>query len=299
LNQEAHIHELFENCCKHRYGCCHRARLSAGQTVCRSIGGSSAPRSVGGDGLRIVVLEGEDGVNVLKKKTAVKPVVEVRDKNNLPIAGVAVLFFLPHSGPGALFANGQRELSTTTDANGRAVAAGMRPLGKGAFRIQVRASYQGQTASTSIVQTNFSSVASALKVGKTPGASAHTSAESAAAALGAAGGTSGGMIAGIVGGVAAAGAGAGLAATQNKGSSQQQDCTPLLNQAISDLNSEASICTSPGTSINQCRSAAQKVIDDCGRACARSATIFPADVRQLLIQLARGTGITLPSACGF
>lgn len=42
-------------------------------------------------GLHITVLEGEDGVNILKTKMAVKPVVEVRDRNNLPVSGAAVV----------------------------------------------------------------------------------------------------------------------------------------------------------------------------------------------------------------
>ena len=42
--------------------------------------------------LKIVVIEGEAGVNIIQQKTAVKPVVEVRDRNNLPIPGVLVTF---------------------------------------------------------------------------------------------------------------------------------------------------------------------------------------------------------------
>src|SRR5439155_20668973 len=58
------------------------------------------------DGLTIKVLEGEDGVNIIQKNTAVKPVVEVRDRNNLPVAGATVVFILPDSGPSATFARG-------------------------------------------------------------------------------------------------------------------------------------------------------------------------------------------------
>jgi hypothetical protein len=39
--------------------------------------------------LRIVVIEGEDAVNVIQQKTAVAPVIEVRDRNNLPVPGHA------------------------------------------------------------------------------------------------------------------------------------------------------------------------------------------------------------------
>jgi hypothetical protein len=40
--------------------------------------------------LRIVVLKGEHGVNVVRQKTAVAPIVEVRDRNDQPIAGAVV-----------------------------------------------------------------------------------------------------------------------------------------------------------------------------------------------------------------
>ncbi len=285
--------------------------------------------------LRIIVLEGEDGVNVLKKKTAVRPVVEVRDKNNLPIAGVAVLFFLPRGGARAEFANGAKQFSAVTDANGQAMASTMRPIGKGAFQIQVRATYQGQTASTSISQTNFSTVAQALKAGKTPGSSAHASAESAgnaasesssgasasgasagtsgaasssgaaagassaAAGAGAAGGMSAGAIAGVVGGVAAAGAGAGIAVTKHNSDSQQKDCNSILDQTISDLNAAESVCSASSSTYDQCRSSAQRVLDDLGRVCACSSTVIPPEYRSEFVDLLRGTGLTLPSACGF
>ena len=36
-------------------------------------------------GLKIVVISGEDAVNIIQQKTAVAPVVEVRDRNDLPV----------------------------------------------------------------------------------------------------------------------------------------------------------------------------------------------------------------------
>src|SRR5690349_11490647 len=43
-------------------------------------------------GLRIVIVEGEDAVNIVQQKTAVAPVVEVRDRNDQPVAGAVVNF---------------------------------------------------------------------------------------------------------------------------------------------------------------------------------------------------------------
>lgn len=42
--------------------------------------------------LRIVVIEGEDAVNIIQQQTAVRSLVEVRDRNNLPVPGVLVTF---------------------------------------------------------------------------------------------------------------------------------------------------------------------------------------------------------------
>ncbi|MFL6546502.1 MAG: hypothetical protein ACJ8LM_15175, partial [Candidatus Udaeobacter sp.] len=46
--------------------------------------GVLAQDSVTKQGLHIEILKGDRGVNILKTKTAVKPLVEVRDRNNLP-----------------------------------------------------------------------------------------------------------------------------------------------------------------------------------------------------------------------
>jgi hypothetical protein len=173
--------------------------------------------------LRIVVLEGEDAVNIISQKTAVKPTVEVRDRNDLPAAGAAVVFVV--RGRGATFANGARQLSVTTDSLGRATVSELTPIGKGTVEIQVSANYQGQAATATIHQTNFATAAEAAKAGRMPAQSGQsatsgstgttTATTTAGAAGGAGGGLSGLAIAGIIGG-AAAGTAVGVAAVRNK-----------------------------------------------------------------------------------
>ena len=174
--------------------------------------------------LKIIVLEGEDAVNLIDKKTAVKPTVEVRDRNDLPVAGALVRFAI--RGRAAAFNNGVREISLTTDSLGRATVSELTPLGKGAIQIQVNASYQGQTAAATIHQTNFATVAQAAQAGKVPaqsgqsatsGSTGTTTATTTAggAAGGAGGGLSGLAVAGIVGG-AAAGTAAGVAVVRSR-----------------------------------------------------------------------------------
>jgi hypothetical protein len=177
------------------------------------LGDSSGVRAQSG-ALRIVVLEGEDAVNLIDKKTAVKPTVEVRDRNDLPAAGALVSFVI--RGRGAAFQNGVRTVSVTTDTLGRATVNELTPLGKGAVEIQVNASYQGQTAAATIHQTNFATAAQAAQAGKVPTQStqsttatsgtstATTAATTTAAGAGVGGGLGAAAIAGIVGGAAAA-----------------------------------------------------------------------------------------------
>jgi hypothetical protein len=152
-----------------------------------------APAQPAAGQLRIVVIEGEGAVNIVQQKTAVAPIVEVRDRNNLPVAGATVTFTI-QGGKTAAFAGGSPTLTVTTNAAGRAVAAAVNPLGSGTVQIQAAAAFQGQTAAATITQTNVLTAAQA-------GASA---AGSAGGGAGGGGGIGGGTIAGVAGGVAAA-----------------------------------------------------------------------------------------------
>jgi hypothetical protein len=106
--------------------------------------------------LNIVIVEGEGTLNNVKQRVNREPIVEVEDENHKPVAGAAVVFFLPTSGPSGTFANGSQTLTVTTDATGRAAATGIHPnhtLGK--MQIRVTASANGLSASATITQTNI------------------------------------------------------------------------------------------------------------------------------------------------
>jgi hypothetical protein len=170
---------------------------------------SSAPQQPPPQGLRIVVIEGEDAVNVIQQKTAVRPVIEVRDRNNLPVSGVTVTFAI-QGGQAATFAGGASTFSVVTNAAGQATAAAINPLASGAMQIQVQAVLQGQTALATIAQTNVMTVAQAAAVG---GANAGGT----AGASGAAGGGGGIPNTVLVGaGGAAVGAAALVLATKDE-----------------------------------------------------------------------------------
>ena len=148
--------------------------------------------------LKIVILEGEHAVNHIHEKSIVAPVVEVRDGNDLPVFGATVTFSITGARTAA-FANGASTLTVTTNATGRAVAAGATPVDSGSVQINVRAAFQRQIAVVTIEQTNVAQAAAGPGGGATTG-----------------GGMSRGVLAGIA---SAAAAGAGVVVTKGKGGS--------------------------------------------------------------------------------
>ena len=113
--------------------------------------------------LVITILDGEGALNDIRQRTAREPIVQVEDENHKPIAGAAVLFTLPGSGPGGSFAEGAQTFSTVTDSAGRAVAHGLRPNNvSGSYNIHVRVSFNGSTTETNIHQQNVSGQSSVV-----------------------------------------------------------------------------------------------------------------------------------------
>lgn len=160
--------------------------------------------------LHIEVLKGDRGINIIKKRTAVAPVVEVRDRNNVPVAGAAVTFTSPNDGASVVFMNGSRSVTVVTEANGRATTPALKPVNPGGFQISVSATFQSQIATATISMTNVMTVAAAAGVAAGVGGTVATGASAA--------GLSAGMIATIVGVAAAAAIGVGVGVA-NRGSS--------------------------------------------------------------------------------
>lgn len=106
--------------------------------------------------LRITVVEGNEAVNVVSQRTAVAPVVEIRDRNDAPVAAAAVVFRITTGN--ATFWRGAQQVTVLTDAAGRAVGGGFVPTKRGRVDIDVRASVNGETLSTSITQENVGTI---------------------------------------------------------------------------------------------------------------------------------------------
>ena len=146
------------------------------------------------ESLKVVIIEGDGAVNLVRNKTAIAPIVEVRDRNNLPVPGAVVTFSLAGSKT-AVFAASSETLTITTNAAGRAAVPVLTPVAAGEVQIAVSASYEGHTASAVITQTNAASATEAAAAGgvttKPPSSSGRSMAKIAG-------------IAGVAGGVAAA-----------------------------------------------------------------------------------------------
>lgn len=138
---------------------------------------------------KLVVLRGENAQNNMKKGRATRPVVEVRDRNNKPVAGALVVFTLPSSGPSGTFLGGGQVASVTTNAQGQASASFTANSVPGKVNLNVSSTVNGQSLTTQIATFNVL----------------------------AAGAITGTTLAVIIGLVAAGGAGAAVALTREGG----------------------------------------------------------------------------------
>jgi hypothetical protein len=103
--------------------------------------------------LNIIVVQGEGAINHVRQPVATEPIVRVEDENHKPVAGATVVFTLPTEGATGQFGNGNKMLVATTDAQGRANAAGLKVNEyPGKLVILVGVSYRGLRARTNITQ---------------------------------------------------------------------------------------------------------------------------------------------------
>ena len=82
--------------------------------------------------------------------------MRVEDEGGRAVADSMVTFTAPPSGASGEFGNASRTITLTTGPNGQATVTGYHPNGiTGAYQIQVRADYRGQTATAVILQRNI------------------------------------------------------------------------------------------------------------------------------------------------
>jgi hypothetical protein len=112
--------------------------------------------------LHIVIVKGEGATNNIRQRTGREAIVKVEDENHKPVAGAAVTFLLPGSGPSGTFANGSKLLSVITDAKGQAVMRGVHANAvTGQVHVSITASFHGLKAVATVTQTNAAAGAAA------------------------------------------------------------------------------------------------------------------------------------------
>jgi len=92
------------------------------------------------EGLRIVIVEGEDAIFNVRQRVAREAIIQVEDENRKPVAGALLTLTAPRQGASVVFGNGLNNITLTTDEFGRAVVRGMRPnSAQGKFSIRITA----------------------------------------------------------------------------------------------------------------------------------------------------------------
>lgn len=303
------------------------AGIGIPQTIVHSAEAAGRSGEAANLGYRIEILEGDDGVNIVSKKTAVRTIVRVVDRNNLPVAAVPVVITLIalRGGGESRFPGGGTQINMITDANGTASAPPVDPSAAGTFELQVSATVNGATIGRVIGQTNFATETAALSAGKTPGASsgaegsgssagntstATESAGSAAKAAKAGGavatpstGLSGVQLLGLVGGgLAAAGGIAQATGVFNNKEAAQTDCSGPISGYQSTVQSVSTCVQAARDPATQCRTQIQNFLNAMGGVCTcgGGTTAFPAELRSVANQLAQAyaqLGFAYPSSC--
>jgi PKD repeat protein len=193
------------------------------------------------DGLKVIIVDGDEAANIVAEKIAAEPVIEVRDRDNRRVPNAVVRFLIRKTARNrlaAVFRNGQPEIRTLTDQAGRASADVVTPLEPGSFDVEVQVSYRGETAKATIHQTNYATTADAKAAGREPAKSTSQAAQTASAASeiapaagSAAIATAGGGVSklAVIGLVAGGAAGAGAAVVLSK---KESPAPPGLVNAV-------------------------------------------------------------------
>jgi len=132
-----------------------KSLLPIGLSVLMSLSGTLPPARAQNvpTTISLQVMEGEGATTGARQRVTRDPVVKVEDDDHRPVAGAAVVFSLPVSGPSGEFINGSKNLSVVTDQNGLASARGIKTNDvPGKLQIYVSATYRGARTRTLISQ---------------------------------------------------------------------------------------------------------------------------------------------------
>jgi len=134
------------------------ARRALAAALCAVLAGAPSPAQQA-ETVQIVVLEGEGAIHNIRGSNAVQLRVRLQTDDGRPLPRTPVTFVVPTTGPGGKFVDGTSVLTVLTDKEGQALARGFQPNGSvGQFPVRVSATYRGEIARTTIMQTNAAPV---------------------------------------------------------------------------------------------------------------------------------------------
>ncbi len=108
---------------------------------------------------RVIALAGNGESNDMERRIMAPLVVQVLDQEARPVEGADVTFRFPSSGPGAVFANGERSQTFRTNADGQAAAIGWTANGIGHFQVQISAVRNNEIGAVTVTMNNVDRVA--------------------------------------------------------------------------------------------------------------------------------------------
>ena len=107
------------------------------------------------EGLKLVVVQGEDAKNNIRMKTPSEVAVKVTDEAEKPVIGAEVVFQVPGSGPSGRFYDWLQTQTVKTNAEGVARARGLTPNEQtGQWHMRVMAQQGVKSGQVMVAQSN-------------------------------------------------------------------------------------------------------------------------------------------------
>jgi hypothetical protein len=113
------------------------------------------PAGTSNEGLKLVVVQGEDARNNIRMRTGGEVAVKVLDETEKPVAGAEVVFQVPGSGPSGRFYDWLQTQTVKTNAEGVARARGLTPNEQtGQWHMRVLAQHGVKSGQVMVAQNN-------------------------------------------------------------------------------------------------------------------------------------------------
>ena len=113
------------------------------------------PAGASNEGLKLVVVQGEDARNNIRMRSGSEVAVKVLDEAEKPVSGAEVVFQVPASGPSGRFYDWLQTQTVKTNAEGVARARGLTPNEQtGQWHMRVLAQHGVKSGQVMVAQNN-------------------------------------------------------------------------------------------------------------------------------------------------